>query len=69
MRPEPFFMVYGLGQGAPTLCHPSFESAKAESERLAAKHPGITFYVLASVGKARRVDVEFTPIDLDPIPF
>jgi hypothetical protein len=68
-QPEPFYMVYGLGQQAPTVKHHGLHSAKAEAERLAAKHPGITFYVLATVGKARKVDVEFVKIDPDEIPF
>lgn len=62
-----FWMVYGTGQGAPTFRHGTFEGAKAEAERLARQSPGIEFYVLRSIGRARRVDVEYT--ECDAIPF
>lgn len=67
---KPFFMVYGMGQGAPTARHDSFSRAKAEAERLARNNPGIEFYVLATVGCARKTDVEFTPLNTDDlVPF
>lgn len=66
---EPFFMVYGLSQGAPTVRHANRVVADAEAKRLAAQHPGVTFYVLATVGKARKVDVDFVTIDPDEVPF
>ena len=68
-RSAPFFMVYGLGQGAPTVIHDSFEQASAEAKRLADRYPGLRFYVLATVGRAEKVSVEFRRIDPDEIPF
>lgn len=68
-RSEPFWMVYGLGQGAPNFIHDTFENAERESRRLAAKHPGIRFYVLASVACAEKMDVSFRGINQDDIPF
>lgn len=69
--PKPFWMVYGEGQRAPTYKHSSPYSAKAEAKRLAADHPSIEFYVLASIGVAKRIEVDFTEIDPtdDGIPF
>lgn len=70
MQPtEPFWMVYGGGQSVPTVQHSSPELAREEAERLAAKHPGICFYVLGTIGKAQRIDVQYQTIHLDMIPF
>lgn len=44
-----FWMVYGMGQGAPTVRHHAEEHAVAEAKRLSRSHPGIRFFVLASV--------------------
>lgn len=68
-RTEPFWMIYGLGQGAPNHIHETRDSAKAEAERLARAHPGTRFYVLASVACAVKADVEFRHIDPCDIPF
>lgn len=68
-RSEPFFMVYGYGQGAPNVIHDTFDQASAEAKRLADLHPGIRFYVLATVGAAEKVSVHFRKIDADEIPF
>lgn len=73
---DPFWMVYGLGQQAPTWMHPSAHAATREAERLARANPGKTFIVLEAIGAVRKVDVEILPIgrgtaaDLDDdIPF
>jgi hypothetical protein len=68
-RSEPFFMVYGLGQGSPNFIHDSLEQATAEAKRLADRYPGIRFYVLATVGRAEKVSVEFRQIHPDDVPF
>ena len=41
-------MVWKNGGGNSTSKHVSFESAKNEAQRLAAKHQDVIFYVLAS---------------------
>ncbi len=46
---EPFFMVYGVGQGAPTARHRFREDAEAEAKRLARANPDTSFVVLESV--------------------
>lgn len=62
-------MIYGLGQGAPTVCHDSYESAIREAHRLARTAPDVQFYILQSVAVAVKADFEFRKIDLDQIPF
>jgi len=56
------WMVYGEGQSMPRVTHDTKESAITEAGRLAEKHPGIVFYVLAATAaylasppKAKRV--------------
>lgn len=44
-----FWMVYGIGQGAPTQRHETKERAQNEARRLASVAPGKTFVVLAAV--------------------
>ncbi len=53
---QPFWMVYGMGQGAPTVRHDTTESAITEARRLARLNPGTTFIVLASVRGYRTAD-------------
>lgn len=62
-----FWMIYGMGQGAPTVRHETFGGAKAEAERLARQNQGIEFYILQAIGRTRRVDVEYA--ECDEIPF
>ena len=69
MRSEPFFMVYGYGQNPPTVIHDTLDKAEKEAKRLADLHPGIRFYVLATVGAAEKVSVQFRKIDAREIPF
>lgn len=70
---EPFWMVYGLHQGAPTVMHYTREIAEAEAKRLARNNPGIQFFVLEAVSRAEKIDVQFTRIDRryldDGVPF
>jgi transcriptional regulator with XRE-family HTH domain len=51
--PEPpitkFWMVSGIGMGAPTYQHYSAEQAVSEAKRLAAKNPGTKFVVLEAL--------------------
>lgn len=46
---EKFWMVYGLGRGAPRAMHATREKAATEASRLATVYPGETFVVLAAV--------------------
>lgn len=73
MNDNPFWMVYGAGQGAPTARHGSQDIAETEARRLARNNPGIEFYVLQTVARAVKIDVQVTrferrDIDAD-IPF
>jgi hypothetical protein len=53
-----FWMIYGIGQKEPTMRHSSYEDAEHEAKRLARNNPGTEFYILISVAKAKKVDVE-----------
>lgn len=60
---EAFFLVWSpTGQTPPVVRHPTFESAKAEAERLALQAPSSTFFVLEAVGFARKVQVQWTDL-------
>lgn len=55
---EQFFLVWSpQGQTPPVVRHPTRAEAVIEAKRLAAQRPGAEFFVLASVGCAKRVDV------------
>lgn len=47
--PSQFWMVFGIGKGAPTKGHASREIAESEARRLARMSPGTTFVVLEAV--------------------
>jgi hypothetical protein len=65
MREELFWMVYGINQGAPAVRDDTYQSAVREAERLARVVPGVKFYVLKSVARAVKVDVETIQIGTD----
>ena len=44
-----FWMIYGMGRGAPTYRHETREAAEQEAQRLAQVSPGTRFVVLAAV--------------------
>lgn len=65
------WLVYGVGQRAPTHEHTSEEQAATEAKRLAREHPGITFFVLKAVRGYRLAETpldEFVP-DPEETPF
>ena len=51
----PYYYVYRVGYGKPTIKHATLESAATESERLAGQHPGETFEILKCLGITRTV--------------
>lgn len=59
---NPFWLVWNPQGGSPTFKHPTFDSAKAEAERLAKLHPNQSFYVLGTCGLARKVESLWTDI-------
>ncbi|GAB4071712.1 hypothetical protein KHC28_00235 [Ancylobacter sonchi] len=65
-QPSPFWMVYGVGQRAPTVRHKSFESADTEAKRLAKSLPDIEFFVLQTVSMSVHRTVVTVPIDVTP---
>ncbi len=60
-----FWMVYGLGHGAPTVRHKSEFSAINEAKRLARINPDVEFYVLETKHLAVKRDVDVSHIDGD----
>ncbi len=65
---RPFWVVWNPSHGLPRYQHYTAEEARNEAKRLAALNPGQDFYVLGTIGKARR-DEPVTWFDADPIPF
>lgn len=45
----PFWMVYGIGQGAPTVRHATETKALSEAQRLAKSNPDVKFCVMCSM--------------------
>lgn len=77
---QAFWLVWGeQPDRPPTYQHTSYESARAEAERLARNHPGDRFVVVESVCAVEKVDVREVdlrpshPVDArddpDPLPF
>lgn len=64
---EKFWMVHGIGRGAPTVRHPSKDAAHKEAGRLALANPGTTYVVLKAT-KGYRADLpQLKQVDLvDP---
>lgn len=71
MQPPPFWLVWCVDGGTPTVRHEHQALAENEAERLAEANPSKTFVVLAPVSSfvINRVRIErFDLTDLD-IPF
>ena len=60
--PRTFWMVYGAGQGAPTVRHVTAEIAIAEASRLARIRPDLEFFVLQACAHVVKRYVEVTPM-------
>ncbi len=65
----PFWMVYGLHQGAPTARHKTEISAINEAKRLARMNPDVEFFVLETTHHVVKRDVDVTPIGDDRRPW
>jgi hypothetical protein len=46
----PYYYIHRPGTPGPTVKHPTRAAAQTEAQRLAAKHPGVTFEILQCVG-------------------
>jgi hypothetical protein len=46
----PYYYIHRPGTPGPTVKHPNRAAAQTEAERLATKHPGVTFEILQCVG-------------------
>ena len=67
-----FWIVWQENGGTPTHKHETKESAIAEAKRLAKLSPDNNFFVLESIGAAKKLEVTYTNFqnnDYDPIPF
>lgn len=67
MSEHDFYVVWNPQGRTPTYKHSTEELARTEAERLARNNPGQQFYVMAPLGLARRVDVEYK--QLNQLPF
>ena len=59
---ENFWMVWREGGQRPREKHASYDSAKAECERIAQKHPGFNTYILHTVSCATVVEAPPPPV-------
>lgn len=66
MKHQPFFLVWNPIGGAPTMKQPSYSAAESEAKRLARANPGDSFFVLAAVAEAKKVDVGVTRFTINP---
>ncbi len=65
-----FWLVWSpQGDRSPSHRHSTAVAARREAERLASQHPGKSFFVVESVGFARKVDVAWTDTNETEIPF
>lgn len=55
---KPFWMVYGIGQGGPTVRHGTEDKAQREADRLARANPGVTYVLLEATKAVRRRDLD-----------
>lgn len=66
MKSQPFFLVWNPEGGAPTVKQASYASAESEAKRLARNNPGVSFFVLAAVAEAKKIDVGLTRFTINP---
>lgn len=66
MKSQPFFLVWCPESGPPVVKQPSYAVAEAEAKRLARLSPGQSFFVLAAVAEAKKIDVGVTRFTIDP---
>lgn len=52
---DKFWMVWNIGNRAPTIKHPTEQSARTEAERLAKMNPGQQFAVLEATAVCETV--------------
>lgn len=66
---QPFWLVWNEKANAPTFKHATFESARAEAERLARVYQNCRFHVLQAMGHASVNTVNWTVVQDDFVPF
>lgn len=66
-----FWLVWGEGQGVPTVKHDTKAAARAEARRLARRAPGVRFVVLRATDafEVEERPVRETVLVEDPLPF
>lgn len=57
----PFWLVWNPMGRIPRFQHETYQSARAEADRLARSCPGQHFYILCPVGRCTKQDVYFEP--------
>lgn len=65
---KPFWMVYGIGQGCPTVRHETEDKAQREADRLARANPGVTFVLMEATKAVRRRDLDRFDLRTAPSP-
>lgn len=63
---KPFWMVYGVGQGCPTVRHETEDKAQREADRLARANPGTTFVLLKATKAVRKRDLDRFDLSAPP---
>jgi hypothetical protein len=67
-----FWMVWNMARSAPTVAHPTLESAEREAKRLARLNSGQRFYVCQGLRYFEKNDVATVELNVsedDGIPF
>lgn len=59
MSNKKIWVVYNPNGSAPTHTHHSYDSAKQEAKRLARTHLDQSFFVMESIGMAKKSDVSW----------
>ena len=66
MRHQPFFVVWNPDARAPTMKHPTYNAAEKEARRLARSNPEQSFFVLAAIAEAKKIEVGLTKFVINP---
>ncbi|WP_020209001.1 hypothetical protein [Gilvimarinus chinensis] len=66
MQNPEFYLVWTPDGWPPNFRHDTEKSAEIEAKRLAKANPGKQFHVLAHIGTAQRVEVDYKRVESIP---